>query len=972
MIAVSAAFTAAEVADIAQLAYQVFLVRGNYASTAAFGATITSSGDDASGDYPATGIGDGDRTEINMGATDAADNGVGLSSWKSSTSPTAMAPVWVQIDFGQDRTWNYIKLYNYSGDPLTSYALQWSDNGSSWTTFAGTADQGSGTGYTGATGGLDVYDFTAYTGGTTFTHRYLRCLVYTTTSTGPAQIVELEVYYRVDVTARVTALTVDRQRDWKQVQPMAATCSMTLDNSDRYFSPSYTPTAAETTAGYFNGELDEGLGVVVKLGYWYSAAPYYALGYGEGGFGGGPYGGSAGAVAGPEIVTSFVGTIDSLSVSSRSGMATLQARDGMKDVLNQTWSTRLKTNIDNGAAIQYMLNICNISDYETSVATTGIIQPYFFVYEQSAFTVIQELVQACGNAAFWFDENGIATFEDYLINAANSHTDFAWPAQDMGDYTTYGTGTAAQNGNTVTCTGTDTAPNRTDFAITYAATQTQGWQFTASSFIGAIGFMCTQTPTAWAAPGAGGTDFPQGYIMSFSSGTITFYRCDSPGTVTSKLAFAYNGLTLTTWTILRLVNGGTYTFYIYANGVLKGSFSDNTYTTSSYFNVMAPGPGTGGGVGNVVIASILLMNGTHTATISGSTVTVTSASIDQSADLTAEGTLSVGFAPSNAPITFETRTSPDDSTWAAWTAVTLDSTQQGDIQSAAQRHLEYRYSFTVGSAPFWNVYYIIASWAVTASSATVRSIDGSTACDLTQSIAGDLGGDSSIINYFEVLSAPIILTGDDSTQQWQATTGFPGYAVSADNPMNVAVGTTNIQAAVSGGMDVTQMTGTNPTVVAITWGTALGSVTISFIHPTKPIITLTVTTAGTITDLRLVGRGFSNSQTPIVQTASDAASQDAHKRRPQQISNNYITVAAIAQLIANSQLALYENATEVLDGLEVPLAPSAQLTDQLQVTDTNLGLTSALTWKASGLKHEVVASSGGGGTARTVFTALAA
>jgi hypothetical protein len=181
-----------------------------------------------------------------------------------------------------------------------------------------------------------------------------------------------------------------------------------------------------------------------------------------------------------------------------------------------------------------------------------------------------------------------------------------------------------------------------------------------------------------------------------------------------------------------------------------------------------------------------------------------------------------------------------------------------------------------------------------------------------------------------------------------------------------------MQAAVSGGMDVTQMTGTNPMVVAITWGTALGSVTISFIHPTKPIITLTVTTAGTITDLRLVGRGFSNSQTPIVQTASDAASQDAHKRRPQQISNNYITVAAIAQLIANSQLALYENATEVLDGLEVPLAPSAQLTDQLQVTDTNLGLTSALTWKASGLKHEVVASSGGGGTARTVFTALAA
>jgi hypothetical protein len=605
MIAVSAAFTAAEVADIAQLAYQVFVVRGNYASTAAFGATITSSGDDASGDYPATGIGDGDRTEINMGATDAADNGVGLSSWKSSTSPTAMAPVWVQIDFGQDRTWNYIKLYNYSGDPLTSYALQWTPTTAACGRLSrGTSDQGSGTGYAGYTGGLDVYDFTAYTGGTTFTHRYLRCLVYTTTSTGPAQIVEIEVYNRVDVTSRVSKIEVDRQRDWKQVNPMAATCKLDFDNSDRYFSTSYTPTAAETAAGYFNAELDEDLGVIVRLGFWFSQSPYYNLGYGLGGFGGGPYGGGvATALANPELAQSFVGTIDAITSSSLRGTTTITARDGMKALLNQTWSTRLKTNIDNGAAITYLLNICNISTYETSVATTGLIQPYFFVYEQSAFTAVQQLVQACGNAALWFDENNKATFQDYLVNSSNSHTDFAWPAQDMGDYTTYGTGTAAQNGNTVTCTGTDTAPNRTDFAITYAATQTQGWQFTASSFIGAIGFMCTQTPTAWAAPGAGGTDFPQGYIMSFSSGTITFYRCDSPGTVTSKLAFAYNGLTLTTWTILRLVNGGTYTFYIYANGVLKGSFSDNTYTTSSYFNVMAPGPGTGGGVGNVVIAT---------------------------------------------------------------------------------------------------------------------------------------------------------------------------------------------------------------------------------------------------------------------------------------------------------------------------------------------------------------------------------
>jgi hypothetical protein len=272
------------------------------------------------------------------------------------------------------------------------------------------------------------------------------------------------------------------------------------------------------------------------------------------------------------------------------------------------------------------------------------------------------------------------------------------------------------------------------------------------------------------------------------------------------------------------------------------------------------------------------------------------------------------------------------------------------------------------------VFYIIASWTNDESAADVRLIDGGVAVNIQQNLSGDLGGDSSILNYFEVQSAPLILSGDTGATQWQATTGLPAAAVSSSNPLVVALGTTTLQAVISGGMDTSQMSGTNPSAVAITWGSAVGSVAITFIHPTKPIITLTVTTAGTITDLRLVGQGFSNAQTPLQQTAGDAASQAAHKRRPQQITNNFITIPAIAQLIANTQLALYKSASQVLDGLEVPLAPSAQLTDELEVTDDNLGLTTASDWKVSGLRHEIVAPSadGSGGTARTIFTALAA
>ena len=151
MISASPEFLAAQSADVAMPCYQINMVLSDYAC-AAQGATATSSGDDASGNYPAggtvssggivqyyTGAISGNHTELNLGAAASADDGIGLQSWKSSDNPDGTGNVWLQIDFGQSRTFTRIKLYNLAADPLKSYVLQYW-NGSSWVTFAGTPD----------------------------------------------------------------------------------------------------------------------------------------------------------------------------------------------------------------------------------------------------------------------------------------------------------------------------------------------------------------------------------------------------------------------------------------------------------------------------------------------------------------------------------------------------------------------------------------------------------------------------------------------------------------------------------------------------------------------------------------------------------------------------------------------------------------------------------------------------------------
>lgn len=990
MISTSAAFTAAETSDIAQVAGQVFILRGDYANANSWGATASASDTDASGYYPAAGAISGDHTEINIGPPSVADNGIGLVSWKGANTPSGGSPSTLTIAFNATRTFNYIKLYNLAANPLTAYTLQYY-NGSTWVTFATYSAP-----YR-TNGGLDIYDFSG--AGTTYTGTQIRCVITGSTS-GAANVVALECYYKQDVTSRCTSIKTNRQRDWKQINPMAAKCELEFDNSDQFFSPSYSPTGAQSSAGYFNSELDVGLKVIVQLGFWYCATSYLSLGYGTGGFGSGGYGTvvNTGAISNPEMISSFVGTIDAIKVSSKSGICTISARDGMKDVINQTWSTRLKGNIDIGACIQYCLNICNISNYEMNIATTGLTEPYFFAYEQSMLSVIQQLVQAAGVAQFWFDEYGIAQFKQ-LLNTTSSITDFVFNPIIPTQFTTVannGSITAAANAIQVT-----SAIGSGAYSIASAlSTITTGWQFTTtiSSAVanGYVFFMATTQ-------GGSGT-LPNGYALYFNNAGYVYLVRATGGSLTYLTSYNYGYAANTTmnWTIYRTwyPQTSSWFYFIYLNGVLvfAPTTSDSTYTTSSYFNVVAYQC-------TLSVGNISYLNANYTQVVSVLTsfspliwsLTFTSEIIDQSVYLASEGNFSAGLSPANAPITYQTRTA-----WtsggipaASWNTVTLNTaTQKGPIPSTVREFIQYQFYFSVGytgsynngyvtgGSPLWSAYYVGLSWNISGAVSYRQFSYATQVCDITQQISDSLAGDSSILNYFEVISSPLSLGQTTGTVQWTAQSGFPAGNVSASNPLVVNTGITTIQAVIPSGMDTTYMaasiTGTagnsygasGTTAFLVTFGTAAGTISISYIHPTKPIITLNITTAGTITNLQLIGQSFSGSNNPIDVITGDVYSQSRYKRRTTQISNNFIISPAIAQLIANNQLIVYRLPATLLSGLQLLLTPSVQLTDQFRVTDQLLALSSQV-WNITGITHEITKDkTGAGATVKTDVTAI--
>lgn len=1026
-LAVTSRFTAAEAADVNFLASQIYLVLGNYSSSPAYSATATSSG--AAANYPASGAIDGDRTEINVGAAASADNGVGQSSWKSSAVPSSGSPVTLDIDLVTSRVFNRIKLYHRSGNGLKTYTLSYWD-GTQWIVFAGTNSAfGSGGGYGDpaygdtpygggidsltadlfdSTGTLDVIDFT-----TDVTSSKIRLTVYKAmNSANPAEVVEFEVYRKVDITSRVIAFETSRERDYKLNNNLAAEATVTVDNSDRFFSPSHTPSTAETTAGFVNSELRPGLGLIVKGGFTFNSGAY---GYGDGPYGDVPYGGVLISPTSTETVGIFTGTLDSLRVSPGRREAVISARDGIKNLLDRTLSTKLKSSQAIETNLQYILNLCNISTFEMSLDATTITLDYFFLYSQTVMTAVQELVQACGDAQFYFDESGLATLRMYLNNVPQQRV--------VTSYADWAAGTVKTSVDVESHQGQVTGPwvlfddfaDATPFAArtnppnapTWVSTTTSG----AGSIFASLGGLRANIgngPNAWAAADAaftqatgvyrfilnitaisapaitnggdggsvvfmsnagsvagGGGVTLKGYGLRFnmnydgSNNQVQLMKWNSQG-ITGGTVLANLGTFTTgahTWTITR---DGSGNMTVYKDGTSVGTATDNTFVACSYFTLAGQNSSTASnfsGILDDVYYTPLL-----TDPLEG---IFESAVYDQAAAITSEGIFQATYTPyTGGTINFYTATSADGVTFDAYEPATPGSL----IASTTRRYIKFKITFDTALAYYSPniplVTDVTLNWFTGTGSSKARTeVDftfqySDVLLGLEQEMADNLGGDTAIVNDVAVASSPLVLSGTDADVQWQGTVGTPAAAVAAGNPYTVAIGTYTFNCIVPDGMDTTNMSGANPAAAAITFAAgAAGTWAFSLIHPTKPILVITITNPGTMTDLRLIGKKFTAANTPYQATSSDTQSQAFYSQRSLAVVNNFIINSGIAATIAARLISNYSDPISYIPSATVRPTYSVSLGDRITLVDLNTDLNTDHT--VIGVRHRFVAQEDG-------------
>lgn len=1072
MISVSTYFADAVEADVNQPRAKVQIVLGNYASSPGYGATATASTSTAN--YPAAGAIDGDRTEINVGPASGADNDVGLSSWRSTGIPDNGDTVTLTVTFSQSRTINRIKLYHLSSHGLKTYTLSYWD-GAAWVVFAATSDVvAAGQTSIQSTGTLDVIDFDDVS-----TTKIKLIVTATLVAVDYANVVEIEVYRVIDVSDRVSGVTVQRNRDYKMRNPLAASVSIKCLNEDRFFSYNYTPTAAEVADGFVNSELRTGLGVLVSFGFEY-AAP-----------------------GSPEFVGSFVGTIDELAVNPKTRSATITARDGMKALVNKKDSSKLKASTELGACARYVLNRANISNYEMSVDVTPLTIDWFFTSAELAITTLQELVVAAVDSLFYFDEYGIATLKYYATDVDVDHvytTEAEFEAGTLAAIATLDGSNSIQvpvkfaptiasgvssgdmlddgstftldndfSGETVGQTGATTSfdaqpgGRANSVAVRIIPAQsgtitevnfpiTARWNDTATTVYIRVSlysddgsgapdaeiyntsyslsvsgdFVIPAIPTSWIVTGGTayhiiyeedsahfvGCDFsmesaPRG-DDDFSGASVQARRVDdgcvdadanweaqnriagsytvpdaatTPGLWTSPV---YDSLSIAVGAAAQIVGSGVFPANTLATVYLDGGDDGSTWlVTYTQTNPNGTYP--------KVIANhrywrlrVKLEKNAFSASPYLPTLAVPyfyfaatgvwiSPTLDTTVAVFAYRTVLATTNPNGGTVVFYTRSSADGASWDAWVAVSGD----GTINSTVRRYLQIRADITlsVGLDVSPKTTDITVTYTVGGGSdkypatATQTFRFDSTLLDVEQKISDSVGGDTSIINDATVQAQPLIKSGADADVVWQATTGTPAVTISASNPLSVTNGQTlTYYPVIPGGIDTAHMSGASPAAAVVTFaGGGAGSWVFSRIHPTRPVLVITITGTGTITALQLAGKIFTSSENTSEQRATDAESIDKHGSRQYGVSNRWIVGNATALTIASKLIENYAEETSFIPSALVRPSFQTQLGDRDTVVDDNTAMDGD--YAAAGIAHDF-AVDGGQAIAHTKLTLL--
>lgn len=937
MLTVSEDFTEAEASDVNKPTAKVYLVLGNYA-TSAFGASASASG--AAANYPASGAIDGDRTELNVGPASSADNDVGQSSWRSTVAPST-TPQTLTIDMGQSRTVNRIKLYHLSSHALSSYKIESSPDNSAYTLVNKTTDQG---GTITTTNEVDTIDFSDTT------CRYLKLTISgTVVGADMANVVEFEIYRLVDVSSRVLSVRVSQARDYQLNNSMPSTTSITLSNTDKFFSPGYGPLSSETD--FINDELKPGIGLIVKYGFDYTGSQEY--------------------------VQNFIGSIDKFTIKPIARTCVIEARDGMKVTFNKKVSTKLKTNTDLANLIIYLLNQANISTWETDVDTTGIVIDYFFTIEQTIIEGLRELVEASGDATFFFTEQGIATFRSYLNSTALNHTDTSQADFEAGTETNIDTTTEPGKltlkwfkiddftdsnftSDPVWTQIVNGAGNNTWAVVSQILTcpydsgsggldvqhlTTPFTSVTGSWEIKLKGSNSSTTPRFYfmssgvVYTGSSGRPLNNSYYVSYNSaGQLNLGKVVS-GT-DSNLGGTVSVTGDTNFHTIRVTRNSSGTIDVYFDGVFKLSVSDSSITTSSAVSCSVSQGSAGSPTASFDdIYWSPVVEASEVVAVDGEFVSET---IDQGASVATEGVFqTTQIVPTNTTITWYTATSTDGMSWDPYVAVTPGAA----IGSTVRRYLRYKAVLTTTSyliSPTITdvtVNWTIGTGSVKYPSSVSFTFDENLNMDLDQVYADTIAGGSSIVNSVAVKAEPLVLDGADTDVVWQGTTGTPPVDISVSNPLGVTSGQTLTYRIAVNGMDTSFMSGANPAAAAITFaGGGAGSWVFSSIHPTRPVLVITITGTGTITNLQVQGKVFNSDNTLLEATDSDTNSIQEFGERKAQLSNKYIVNSATAQSIATKIIENLSDVTTYTPQVKVRPTFSIQIGDRITLIDENLDI----------------------------------
>lgn len=229
----------------------------------------------------------------------------------------------------------------------------------------------------------------------------------------------------------------------------------------------------------------------------------------------------------------------------------------------------------------------------------------------------------------------------------------------------------------------------------------------------------------------------------------------------------------------------------------------------------------------------------------------------------------------------------------------------------------------------------------------------STMLGLNQVLTDEVGGANYMITKATVKSTPKF-PSLGSTDAWIASNN--GQEITASNPLFVPVGTTTFN------VDFGSTAYDAPQTVVMTLGTAVATAALTT-HPTKPVLTITATVAGTITLLKITGKPFITLGTVEAVNFASQLTLDTYGEREEVFENEYIDNVDLASDIGKSMINQFGMPLTWLPDVPMRFSPNLQINDRGTVVETNSDLNTD--FYVIGISDSVAASAAAQVTAET-------